>query len=201
MADAGGAYDECMSMDRALAQAVAQAEMLPSQLPQDILPMSWLLGAWRGAGQGGYPGHEGFAFLQEVVFTTDGRPFLHYHSRTTRLLEDGSLGEQLAVETGYVRPVAGNKAEMLLAHPTGYVEIWSGDITVTGLVDAKITGVRMELRTAGLLRTETAKDYSGGTRMYGLVNEQLLWVMDMKAMGEQLAPHVSAQLDRVTRAE
>lgn len=188
-------------MDRALAQAVAQAEMLPSQLPQDILPMSWLLGAWRGAGQGGYPGQEGFAFLQEVVFTTDGRPFLHYHSRTTRLLKDGSLGEQLAVETGYVRPVVGNKAEMLLAHPTGYVEIWSGDITVTGLVDAKITGARMELRTAGLLRTETAKDYSGGTRMYGLVNEQLLWVMDMKAMGEQLAPHVSAQLDRVTRAE
>ena len=196
-----GAYDGNVSIDRAIAQAVAQADMLPSQLPQDILPMSWLLGAWRGAGQGGYPGQEGFAFVQEVVFTTDGRPFLHYHSRTTRLMADGSLGEQLAVETGYLRPVPDNKAELLLAHPTGYVEIWTGDITVTGLVDAKITGARMELRTAGLLRTETAKDYSGGTRMYGLVHGQLLWVMDMKAVGQQLAPHVSAQLDRVTLGE
>ncbi len=188
-------------MDSAIAQAVAQAELLPSQLPQEILPMSWLLGAWRGAGQGGYPGQEGFAFLQEVVCTTDGRPFLHYYSRSTRLMADGSLGEQLAVETGYLRPAPDNNAELLLAHPTGYVEIWTGEVTITGLVDAKITGARMELRTAGLLRTETAKDYSGGTRMYGLVNEKLLWVMDMKAMGQALAPHVSAQLDRVTRAE
>lgn len=190
-----------MTFDRAVAQAVAQAHALPSQLPQEVLPMSWLLGAWRGAGQGGYPGQEGFAFLQEAVFTTDGRPFLHYHSRTTRVLADGSLGEQLAVETGYLRPAPDNSAELLLAHPTGYVEIWTGDITITGLVDARITGARMELRTAGLLRTETAKDYSGGTRMYGLVNEQLLWVMDMKASGQSLAPHVSAQLDRVTSAE
>ena len=184
-----------------MAFAIAQGEALPSTLPPQILPMSWLLGAWRGVGQGGYPGMDGFAFVQEVVATTDGRPFLHYHSRTTRLLDDGSHGEVLAVETGYLRPAPDNGVEMLLAHPTGYVEIWTGDITITGLVDAKITGARMELRTAGLLRTETAKDYSGGTRMYGLVNEQLAWVLDMKSMGQPIASHVSALLSKVTASE
>jgi len=192
------AYDGGVFFETAAANAISQGDALPSSLPAPILPLSWLLGVWRGRGVGGYTDHESFEFLQEVVFTTDGRPFLHYHSRTTRLLADGSQGELLAAETGYLRPAPDNAVEMLLAHPTGYVEIWVGDVTVTGLVDAKITGARMELRTAGLLRTETAKDYSGGTRMYGLVGEKLMWVMDMKALGHALASHVSAELERVT---
>lgn len=193
-----GAYDGGVFFEKAAAHAISQANALPSSLPAPILPLSWLLGVWRGRGVGGYTEHDSFEFLQEAVFTTDGRPFLHYHSRTTRLLADGAQGEQLASETGYLRPAPDNAVEMLLAHPTGYVEIWVGDVTVTGLVDAKITGARMELRTAGLLRTETAKDYSGGTRMYGLVGEKLMWVMDMKALGHPLASHVSAELERVT---
>jgi hypothetical protein len=187
-----------MFFEQAAAHAISQGDALPSSLPEPILPMSWLLGVWRGRGVGGYPGHDSFEFLQEAVFTTDGRPFLHYNSRTTRLLPDGQQGELLAAETGYLRPAPDKAVEMVLAHPTGYAEIWIGNITVTGLVDAKITGARMDLRTAGLLRTETAKDYTGGTRMYGLVGGKLMWVMDMKAMGQPLASHVSAELERVT---
>ena len=196
------AYDAGVFFEQAAAHAIAQGQALPSSLPKEVLPMSWLLGVWRGKGVGGYPGLEGFEFVQEAVFTTDGRPFVHYHSRTSRLLADGSAGEPLAVESGYLRPAPDMGVEMLLAHPTGYAEVWIGEIKVKGWdftdTSAQVTSAQMELRTAGLLRTETAKDYNGGTRLYGLVGGKLLWVMDMKAMGQDLGSHVSAELERVT---
>ena len=186
-----------MTFEHLAQRAIEQSHALPSTLPEPLLPMAWLLGVWRGRGVGGYPGIEGFEFVQEAVFATDGRPFLHYHSRTARLLPDGTQGELLATESGYLRPAADNGVEMLLAHPTGYAEVWIGTVTVTGLVDARITGARMELSTDAVMRTQTAKPYSGGTRLYGLVNEKLMWVMDMAAGGE-LASHVSAELEPVT---
>jgi hypothetical protein len=46
-------------------------------------------------------------------------------------------------------------------------------------------------------RTETAKEYSAATRIYGLVAGDLLWAMDMAAVGNPLTSHASAQLKRV----
>ena len=76
---------------------------------------------------------------------------------------------------------------MLLTHPTGIVEVYIG----------AVAPAKIELATRGVLKTETAKDYRSATRMYGLVNDRLMWVMDMAAMGESLQPHVSAELQRV----
>ena len=59
---------------------------------------------------------------------------------------------------------------------------------------------KVELATRGVLKTETAKDYRSATRLYGLVNSRLMWVMDMAAMGEEMQPHVSAELQRVAGA-
>ena len=52
-------------------------------------------------------------------------------------------------------------------------------------------------RWDGVLRSPAAKEYSSGARMYGLVESQLMWVMDMAAVGKPLTSHVSAQLKRV----
>jgi hypothetical protein len=77
--------------------------------------------------------------------------------------------------------------EFLLTHPTGIVERYYGTTS-----PAKI-----ELHTDGVLRSPHAKAYAAGTRMYGYVNSNLLWVMDMAAMGQPLQSHVSAELKRV----
>jgi hypothetical protein len=42
-----------------------------------------------------------------------------------------------------------------------------------------------------------AKDYTSAKRLYGLVNSDLMWVMDMAAVDQPMQAHVSAQLKRV----
>ena len=46
------------------------------------------------------------------------------------------------------------------------------------------------------MRTASAKEYVGGTRLYGLVDGDLLWTFDMAAMQQELQPHIWARLQR-----
>ena len=85
----------------------------------------------------------------------------------------------------------------MLSHPTGYAEVWVGTITITGIVDAAITGARAELTTDVVARTASAKDYSAGRRLYGLVDGELLWAYDMAAVGQPLTSHLSGRLKQV----
>ena len=47
------------------------------------------------------------------------------------------------------------------------------------------------------MRTETAKEYNAGHRLYGLVDGDLMWAFDMAAMGQPLQPHLWGRLKRV----
>ena len=164
---------------------------IPSDLHPACVPLAWLLGTWEGAGVGDYPTVEAFRFGQEVTFSyVPGKPYLTYSSATWRLDDDGAIGDALARETGYWRPQPDNQVEVLVAHPTGIIEIYLG----------AIEPAKVELATRGVLKTETAKDYRSATRLYGLVKGRLMWVMDMAAMGQDLQPHVSAELQRVAGA-
>jgi hypothetical protein len=167
------------------------------EVPEELRPLSWLIGRWVGVGPGHYPTIEDFRFGQEVAFATDGRPFLSYVSRSWLLDDDGERMRPLGTETGFWRPRPDNGVEITLAHPTGYAEIWTGRVEVTGLVNAEITGAKLELRTEGVLATPSAKEYLEGERLYGLVNGRLLWTFDMAAVGQDLSNHLAASLSRV----
>ena len=93
----------------------------------------------------------------------------------------------LAAESGYWRPQPDGQVEVTMAHPTGYAEIWVGTVE----------GTRAELRTDVVARTKTAKEYTAGHRLYGLVDGKLLWAFDMAAVGQPLQAHASGQLTRV----
>lgn len=166
-------------------------------VPEALLPLSWLIGRWAGVGLGQYPSIEDFRFAQEVAFWTDGRPFLSYTSRTWLLDDDGNQVKPLATESGFWRPQPGNRLEVTMAHPTGYSEIWYGHVEVTSLEPTHVTGARIEMRTDLVARTESAKDYSAGHRLYGLVGGELMWTFDMAAMGHELQNHLSARLKPV----
>lgn len=161
--------------------------MEPEPHPE-IESLAFLLGTWEGPGVGGYPTIDSFRFGQEIIFGHTGKPYLTYTSQTWRLDEDGNLGAPLARESGYWRPRPGGRVEVVLAHPTGIAEIYLGEVT----------GTRVELRTDVVARTETAKEYSAGHRLYGLIGEDLGYAYDMAAMGQALQSHLSAQLKRVS---
>lgn len=161
---------------------------LDADIPEPIRPLAWLLGHWEGAGVVGYPTIESAHFGQEIDVTHDGRGFLKWESRTWILdSESGQKVRPSAVESGFWRPQENGEVELLLTHPTGIVEMYIGTIE-----PAKI-----QLRTDAVVRSGHAKEYTGATRMYGLVESQLMWVMDMAAVGQELQSHVSATLKRV----
>ena len=158
----------------------------------DLEALGFLLGRWEGAGIGGYPTIESFRFGQEISFSHNGKPFLIYTSRTWRLDEEGQIGPPLGTESGYWRPRPDNQVEVMLAHPTGIVEIYLGELS----------GTRIEMATDVVARTATAKEVTAGHRLYGLVGpgQDLAYAYDMAAVGQELQPHLSAQLKRVSPA-
>ncbi len=160
---------------------------IPADLHADLVPYSWLLGQWRGAGRGDYPTIEPYQFGQEVVFAHDGRPFLHYFSRAWIVDEHGETVREAALETGFLRPRPDNEFELVLAHHSGYAEIWYGTVD----------GPRLELATDLVARTQSAKEVAAGKRLYGLVEGQLLYAYDMAAVGLPMQAHTWAQLQRV----
>jgi THAP4-like, heme-binding beta-barrel domain len=160
---------------------------IPSDLDPALLPLAFLIGTWAGVGLGQYPTIEDFRFGQEVTFTyTPGKTFLDYESRSWLIDEDGEKVRPLAREHGYWRPQPGNQIEVVLAHPTGVVEIWYGELD----------NGKIEMRTDTVARTSSSKEYSGGHRLYGLVKGDLYWTYDMAAMGQPLQNHLAAQLKR-----
>lgn len=153
----------------------------------DCAPLAWMIGSWAGAGVVGYPSIESRNFGQEVEVTHDGRPFLMWTSRTWTLDEQGTKQEPLAIETGFWRPQPEGGVELLLAHPTGIVEMYYGETSPA----------KVEVRTDGVIRSAESAEYAAGHRLYGYVNGNMMWVMDMAATGHEMTSHVSAELKRV----
>lgn len=151
-------------------------------------PISFLLGTWTGAGLGGYPGIEDFGYEQEVSWSHDGRPFLRYDSRTWITDQDGRRTRPAATETGFWRPGPTDLSlEVLLVHPTGIVEVYVGNVFAR----------RIEIVTDVVARTETAREVTAFKRLYGMVEDELMYAIDMAAEGKPLSSHLSARLARV----
>lgn len=151
-------------------------------LPAVLAPLAFLLGTWRGQGAAVYPTIEDCVYGQEVSFSWYGKPVLAYSSRTWAV-EDG---RPLAMEAGFWRVGEGGTVEVMLAHPTGIVEVYLGEVR----------GTQIELATDVVARTVSAKDVSALHRLYGLVGDELMYAIDMAAVGQPLQPHLSARLQR-----
>lgn len=155
----------------------------------DLLPLLPLVGVWRGTGRGGYPTIADFDYGQQVVFAHDGRPVLRYESRAWLLGPDGTVLRPAAREVGWWRPGASpEEFEVLLAHPTGVVEVYLGRV---------LGATQWELSTDVVARTATAKEVTANHRLYGIVDGALLYAVDMAAVGQGSTPHLSARLERV----
>ncbi|MCW2543175.1 MAG: hypothetical protein JWM40_727 [Frankiales bacterium] len=150
--------------------------------------LEFLVGEWEGLGVVGYPTMEESRFEQEVSFSHDGRPFLAYISKSWLIDDEGARLRPAATETGFWRPGKNPRdVEVMLAHASGIVEIYVGEVVFH----------KIELTSEVVARTETAKDVKGFTRLYGLVEGDLAYAIDMSAVGQPLQPHLSARLQKL----
>jgi hypothetical protein len=198
--------------------------VLPEDLPLELTPFAFLIGKWEGTGVISYKpdGDEGeapeYEFRQRIEFAHDGRNVLTYIS-STELIGDDSIS--LPSELGYwrlARPAesadhgpgllpgtgepsiktredleklrnneGGFDIQVSTLHPGGVAELYNG----------KIKGARIDLASFAGAAFEGAKTYRHSTRLYGLVEEALLWAWDISLPGSALKSHASARLERV----
>jgi hypothetical protein len=197
---------------------------LPTDLPADLVPLSWLLGVWEGTGVIDYEA-DGSSFSGEfahrVSFSHDGGDYVNYAAHAW-LIGSDDVRTPLVAETGYWRlaraadaadagpgllpastprdaPRTADDVEALRNGEGGFdleVAIVHAD-GVSELYVGQVRGPRIDLATDAVVRPASAKVYTAATRMYGLVDGHLLWAWDIAALGGELASHASARLARV----
>ncbi|SBS69867.1 FABP family protein [uncultured Microbacterium sp.] len=196
---------------------------LPTDLPAEIVPLSWLLGVWEGTGVIDY--HAGDAafsgeFAHRVSFSHDGQGHLNYTASAWLLGEDGAR-TPLVAESGYwrlARPATDADPGPALLPPViaGAPARTADDVEglrtaddafeievalvhsdgISELYLGQVAGPRIDIATDAVVRPAGAKPYAAATRLYGYVDGHLLWAWDVAALGGELASHASARLAR-----
>lgn len=197
---------------------------LPTDLPADLAPLSWLIGVWEGTGVIDFPvGDDRLQgeFAHRVSFSHDGGPFLNYSATATFVGEDGAESVPLIAETGFwrlARPAADTDAGPALLPPREQpvtrtvddveeLRTASGGFPIEvsiahsdGILElylGEIAGPRVDISSDAIVRAAGAKEYGAATRLYGLVDGHMLWAWDIAALGTPLRSHASARLAKV----
>ena len=192
--------------------------VVPEGLPLELTPFAFLVGKWSGSGVISYVhdhDKKEQEFNQSIEFSFDDQSVLGYVSKSS--LIDGTAlptevgfwrlakspetsdpGPGLLLGTGDKTITTHEQLESLrnkdggfdieasILHPSGISELYVG----------QIKAARVDLATDAVLRSQSSKEYRAATRMFGLVEGALLWVWDIAALGNPMASHASARLER-----
>nr|WP_205679553.1 FABP family protein [Paenarthrobacter ureafaciens] len=188
----------------------------------ELVPLSWLIGEWEGRGRLGTGDEDSEHFVQHVSFTHNGLPYLQYRAESWISDDAGAKLRPLTVETGFwalerklqegdggpglipadIVPVlktaddveerrnkdGGFDLAVSISHPGGITELYYG----------QIKGPQIQLTTDMVMRGGHSKEYTAATRIFGLVDGNLLWRWDVAANGKALEAHASAFLHKVS---
>lgn len=179
----------------------AEQKFLPSELPQEIVKISWLLGNWEGSGQIAYPGEESINFVQQTRFETDGSCSIKFSSSFWKLEDDFSIKHKINSEVGFWSLNEDEKVEVALSQARGVSEIWTGIVEVLQIVDAKITSARARIVTDLSAATPSAQGIKQGDRLYALMNHELLWTYDKSTQNNPLENYLWARLSPITYSQ
>jgi hypothetical protein len=152
------------------------------RLHPDLEPLVFLLGTWRGEGEGDYPTIEPFSYTEEATFGHSGRPLLSYLQRTW----SAGDGAPMHSESGFLRPVADGSLELVIAHAFGNVEVSEGSRH----------GQRIELDSRALVPTSTANEVDSVRRVIEVDGDTMTYRIDMATSGQPLQQHLVATLTR-----
>jgi hypothetical protein len=152
-------------------------------LHPDLELLAGLVGEWRGEGRGAYPTIDDFDYREEATFGHVGKPYLTYSQRTWRLPTD----EVSHREVGFWRPQPDGRVELVVAHPTGVVEVGEGTARAG----------HIELVSTTVARTGSAKEVTELRRVLDVSDDTLRYEIEMAAVGQPLRFHLEAELHRI----
>ncbi|CAJ1579690.1 FABP family protein [[Mycobacterium] wendilense] len=163
-------------------------------LDDALLALLPLVGVWRGGGEGRDADGD-YRFGQQIIVSHDGGDYLNWEARSWRLDDDGEYAAPSMRETGFWRfitdandPTESQAIELLLAHSTGYIELFYG---------RPLNQASWELATDALARSQSGVLVGGAKRLYGIVEGgDLAYVEERVDADGGLVPHLSARLTR-----
>ncbi|KAJ4836933.1 hypothetical protein Tsubulata_022040 [Turnera subulata] len=148
-----------------------------------VAPLSYLLGTWKGSGEGGYPTISSFSYGEELhFFALPGKPVISYTQKTWKL----ASGEPMHAESGYWRPKPDGTLEVVIAQSTGLVEVQKGTFNEqdkTIKLDSDMVGNASKVKAI--------------SRVFELVNGELSYVVQMATNLSSLQPHLRAVLKKL----
>ena len=162
--------------------------VVPAEIHPDLRPLQLLVGTWEGPGEGRYPTIGAFTYLERVTIEAAPKPFLIYGQRTT----DARDGRPLHSESGFWRLTPTASVELVIAHPSGIVEVQEGPLVPTD------EGLSIEFRSTAVARTSTSKEVTSVERTFRLTGDWLRYEVRMAAVGQPLQFHLEAQLVRTS---
>lgn len=149
---------------------------------EQLEPLAFLLGTWRGSGRGMYPTIDGFSYEEEATFTHTGRPFLVYLQKTW----DPATGGRMHSETGFLRMLGDGRVEAIISHAFGIAEVSEGTVD----------GTTLETTSRSLTSTGTAKTVEVVARRMQVAGDELRYEVGMAFGGHPLQGHLEAVLRR-----
>ncbi|XP_004488605.1 peroxynitrite isomerase Rv2717c [Cicer arietinum] len=159
------------------------SESSPPVCHPAVAPLSYLLGKWRGQGEGGYPTINSFSYGEELHFYhLPNKPVIGYTQKTWKL----SSGEPMHSESGYWRPKPDGAIEVVIAQSNGLVEVQKG----TYSIEEKVIQLQSEL-------VGNASKVTGIQRCFQLVEGNLCYEVEMATNTITLQPHLKATLKKL----
>ncbi|MDR0990941.1 MAG: FABP family protein [Propionibacteriaceae bacterium] len=160
---------------------------IPSNLDPALMPLAWLIGHWEGGGNGQQADGTPFTYAATIDISQVGQPWLHYFMQLFEIDDDGRPVRPVTSEAGFWRPGANGEVELVVAQPEGVAELYYG----------RIDGAKIELTTDAVLRTVSADvAVTGSQRLYGNVEQDLLFTWDRGTAETEVQPYLWARLGR-----
>lgn len=145
-------------------------------------PLAFLLGTWRGAGDGRFHHVDPFPFEEEIRFSHRGRPWIVYEQRAWSPGDE----ELLHTEMGFWRPL-----------DEGTVAIFTALTAGTELAEGRLDGTSIELEASSTPMAEGIERVDRLRRTYVVDGDAMRYEVFMGTSGQPYDRHVTAELRRV----